>query len=159
MAATVWRIAAETRTYGANDLSGTGSSLDPGRWNKEGQKVVYAAQTISLAVLETVAHVDTNGLPQNRFLVAISIPAAAWRKRQQLSPADLPPQWSALPAGQASIEIGDKWYVAGTTAILEVPSVIVPEERIVVINPEHGDVRGKLKANVIRAIDYHLALR
>ena len=49
----LWRIAAETRQYAADDLSGAGAARHPGRWNDVGEPVLYTAPSISLAVLET----------------------------------------------------------------------------------------------------------
>jgi len=49
----LWRIAADTRKYGADDLSGGGAAASPGRWNDEGQVALYTAPTIAIAVLET----------------------------------------------------------------------------------------------------------
>ena len=77
----LWRIATETRSYKADDLSGKGAAVNPGRWNEEGQTVVYCALTIAMAVLETSAHIDSKGLPLNRFLIALDIPVEVWSAR------------------------------------------------------------------------------
>jgi RES domain-containing protein len=47
----LWRIAADTRQYRAGDLTGAGAARAPGRWNDVGEPVIYAALTISMAVL------------------------------------------------------------------------------------------------------------
>ena len=86
---TLWRIATETRDYKANDLSGGGAAKSPGRWNAPGQFVVYAAETLALAVLETTAHIDNAGLPLNRFVVQIQVPQALWEARAELKAAYL----------------------------------------------------------------------
>ena len=75
----LWRIAAETRSYPADSLSGGGAAVSPGRWNEQKQAVVYSAPTIAIAVLETAAHIDDAGLPLNRFLVEIDVPDEVWR--------------------------------------------------------------------------------
>ncbi|MES2297286.1 MAG: RES family NAD+ phosphorylase [Pseudomonadota bacterium] len=133
----VWRIAVEAPSYAANDLSGTGAKITGGRWNSKGRPVVYCAANIALATLETVHVLHSGSLPFNRYLVRVDIPAAVWERRQRL---DAPPGgWDAVPAGMGSVRAGDAWLAAAVTAVLEVPSVIVPEERVVLINPRHGD--------------------
>jgi RES domain-containing protein len=154
----LWRIAAETRKYSADDLSGAGAAARPGRWNDDGQSVVYAAPTIALAVLETAAHVDDGGLPLNRFLVRIGVPDDAWRAREELDPARLPPAWSAIPAGKASVRIGADWLNSARSLIMLVPSVIVPEERAALINPLHADAK-RLVAEVVRPFEYNRLFR
>ncbi len=154
----LWRIAAETRSYAATDLSGRGAASYPGRWNDTGLPVVYSASTLALAVLETAAHVDDAGLPQNRFVVQIDVPDNVWKHRQTLDLATLPPTWSAIPAGSASIKIGSDWLKSQASAILLVPSVIVPEEYAALINPQHP-AAGKIKATVTRAFDYKRLFR
>ena len=74
----LWRIAADTRQYPANDISGAGAAKSPGRWNNTGEAVLYTAPTISLAVLETAAHINDAGLPLNRYLVQIDVPDEVW---------------------------------------------------------------------------------
>jgi len=67
----LWRIAAETRRYSAEDLSGGGAARYPGRWNDVDEAVVYAATSIALAVLETAGHIDDGNVPGNRFLAQV----------------------------------------------------------------------------------------
>jgi hypothetical protein len=46
--------------------------------------VVYAAETIAIAVLETAAHIDNAGLPLDRFVIRIDVPSDIWRARDVL---------------------------------------------------------------------------
>lgn len=154
----LWRIATETRTYRADDLSGRGAATNPGRWNDDGQAVVYCAPSIAMAVLETAAHIDTTGLPLNRFLVAIDVPERAWAARTILTPATLPVAWRAIPAGSASVAEGSRWWAGGASAILQVPSAIVPEEPACVLNPNHAD-SAAFTAAVVRAFEYDRLFR
>lgn len=154
----LWRIAAETRTYPATDLSGRGAAKYPGRWNDDGLPVVYSATTLALAVLETAAHVDDAGLPQNRFVVQIEVPEVLWKQRMVLDANTLSAAWCTIPAGSASIKIGSAWLQSRSSAILLVPSVIVPEEFVVLINPQHPGA-SKIKAQAIRPFDYKRLFR
>ena len=154
----LWRIAAETRQYKAADLSGGGAAKNPGRWNELGQAVLYTAPTIAIAVLETAAHIDDGGLPLNRFLVRLDVPPSVWKKRRELNPAALPPTWDAIPAGATSAEIGSDWIKSLSSAVLLVPSVIVPEERAALVNPAHPDM-AKINAAVVRPFKYNKLFR
>ena len=145
----LWRIATDTREYEAHDLSGTGAEQTGGRWNRPGRPLVYAASTASLACLETVVHLNASDLPLNRFLVRIEVPASAWAARHAYSAAELPVGWSAIPEGKVSLDIGDAWLRTAPSALLVVPSVIVPEDCNVLINPLHPDAAG-LRAAKLR---------
>ena len=133
----LWRVATETRSHGASDLSGAGAAKYPGRWNTEKVPVVYCAPTLGIAVLETAAHVMDGGLPLNRFIVEIDVPPAVWARREEITAANLPGGWDAIPSGQASAAFGAKWLRACGAPILVLPSVIVPRERVTLINPHH----------------------
>jgi RES domain-containing protein len=154
----LWRIATETRQYRAEDVSGDGAARSPGRWNEAGQAVLYIAPTIAIAVLETAAHIDDSGLPLNRYLVSFDVPPAVWRKRQELDLAALPSTWNAISAGATSAQIGSNWIKSVRSAILMVPSVIVPEEHAALINPAHPDAT-KIKAAVVRPFEYNKLFR
>jgi RES domain-containing protein len=135
----LWRIATDTKSYEAHDLSGAGAKTQGGRWNETGIPVIYASETQALACLETIVHLNAGGLPLNRYLVAITIPSPVWSKARTATAATLPVGWDAEPAGRVSIQYGTKWLQSGTNALLRVPSVIVPDEFNVLINPRHPD--------------------
>jgi RES domain-containing protein len=152
------RIGASTRRYKADDVSGLGASLHPGRWNAPGEFVFYAAPTLALAVLETAAHIDDTGLPQNRYVVEIEIEQSVWQQREIWPAPRLPVGWDAIPAGADSVELGSAWYRENRSALLQVPSVIVPEEPVLVLNTRHPALAG-LKARKRRRFDYRALFR
>lgn len=154
----LWRIATETRKYSALDLSGAGAAISPGRWNSDTQPVLYTAQSVSLAVLETAAHVNGGGLPLNRFLIRIEVHDDVWRHREEIDVAALSPTWCAIPAGQGSVNVGSQWLASRRSPILLAPSVIVPEERVALINPLHPMIKG-LSASIERAFEYDRLFR
>lgn len=138
MSQTIWRIATDTPTYEADDLTGAGAKATGGRWNAAGVAVVYTSQTRALACLETVVHLNAGGLPLNRYLVDVMVPDDLWTDAQVTTSASLPVGWDAEPAGRTSIEFGTGWIRSSTSALLVVPSVMVPEEFNILINPQHS---------------------
>lgn len=149
----VWRIATDTADYEAHDLSGKGAEITGGRWNRKGTPVVYASPSRALACLETVVHLGGgNPLPLNRYLVQILIPISSWNTRTVFKAADHV-GWDAQPAGKMSLDWGTAWASGKTTLIATVPSIIVPEELNILINPLHPDA-SKLKATKVRKWTY-----
>jgi len=134
----LWRIAPDTPDYEADDLSGAGAKKTGGRWNEAGVPILYTSETQALACLETIVHLNAGGLPLNRYLVRISIPEELWSAAQQATHATLPVGWDARPAGRVSIKYGTDWAHSSSSALLRVPSVIVPDEYNVLINPAHA---------------------
>lgn len=133
-------------------MSGAGARKTGGRWNAAGSALVYASGSIALACLETVVHLDA-ALPFNRYLVAIDVPDDIWTSALQESPTSLKVGWDAEPAGRVSIRFGTDWIDSGASALLIVPSVIVPEETNVLINPAHRDA-GRIAAAKVRKWTY-----
>jgi len=149
----IWRIATQGPSWRADDLSGNGSAGDPGRWNSHGVLVVYCSSSIALCCLETLVHVGGDaGLPLQRWLVAIDVPTEQWQQRTRLNPPDLP-CWDATPSGVASSDWGDRWLASQRSLLAEVPSVIVPEESNLLINPRHPAC-ALLLATIIRRWTY-----
>lgn len=149
----LWRIAKHTQEYAATDLSGGGAKITGGRWNSKGVPVVYAATTIALATLETLAHLGDNIAIRNAFLVQVAVPASLWKQRAIITVAELAPTWLAEPYGSTTVALGDAWLQAAKTPLLMVPSVIVPEEYNVLINPAHPAAR-RGTAGVVRQFVY-----
>jgi RES domain-containing protein len=145
----IWRIATDTKDYEADDLSGTGAKATGGRWNEPGVAMLYASESRALACLETLVHLNTGGLPLNRYLVEIEVPEDAWAAAQVESASSLKVGWDASPAGRVSIELGSGWARSKSSLLLRVPSAIVPEETNILVNPEHPD-RGRLRAGKVR---------
>jgi RES domain-containing protein len=107
-----------------------------------GDPLLYCSSTISLSCIETLVHLAVGDpLPLNRYLVRIPIPPTAWKKRTVFVPADQV-GWDAQPPGLVSMDWGTAWAESGGSLIAEVPSVVVPEESNVLINPRHADVAG-----------------
>ncbi len=137
MAQLVWRIAADTAAYAADDLSGAGAKVTGGRWNAVGQAVVYASCSRALACLEAMVHLNAGGLPLNRYLVEIAIPDGIWAAARREKAGTLPVGWDALPPSLTGTGVGGAWVAGGSSAMMLVPSVVVPEEFNVLINPAH----------------------
>lgn len=153
MTSSLWRIATDAREYEANDLSGKGAERSGGRWNRPGLPAVYCAANISLACLETVVHLKAGGLPLNRTLVQVDVPDNLWVARRRLTGRELPIGWDAVPESKVSLDIGDAWLKLADTVVLEVPSAIVPEEFVYVVNPRHPDAH-QIEATKLRRWTY-----
>ena len=154
----LWRIGTDTKDYTADDLCGEGAKISGGRWNREGLPVVYTGQSIALTVLETMAHLGVGSLPLNRYLVRIDVPADLWEARKSWTCHSAPVGWDAEPAGMVSLDLGDAWLRGQESALLVVPSVIVPEESNVLINPLHPDA-ARIKAAKLRKWVYDTRIR
>lgn len=131
-----WRLC--RRRYAAHAFDGEGARLYGGRWNTPGVAVVYTSATVSLAVLEAFVHVDGEDAPADLVIIPVEIPASL--AVRAIAPGELPRNWRTTPAPPALPEIGDKWARALETAVLSVPSAVVPQERNYVLNPAHPDM-------------------
>jgi RES domain-containing protein len=116
-------------------FTGEGARLAGGRWNRAGEAVVYASASLALAAIETFVHLGEAGLHIRFVYFRIEIPDAVPVRRCRRPPAG----WRAEPPGDASMRYGSAWLRAGRTAVLEVPSVIVPSEKNYLLNPQHPD--------------------
>lgn len=137
---TFWRIGSDTPDHTADDLSGAGAERFGGRWNRRGTPMVYASSTRALACLETVVHLGSvPALPVNRYLVQLDVPLRLWRARAVFD-AERQVGWDALPPGRVSMDWGTAWAQMGGSCLAQVPSVVVPEESNLLINPLHADI-------------------
>ena len=70
------------------------------------------------------------------ILVPIDVPA-----RVIDEPDNLPADWNGLPYSAGAREVGDLWVGSRASAALLVPSVVLPAERNLLINPAHRAFR------------------
>ncbi len=105
------------------------------RWNSPGIAVAYAADSPALAVLEVLAHLQSIRHLDAYSMASIEIPAELI---ETLDPAMLPATWAAAPPPPAAPAVGDAWAASLRSAVLRVPSAIVPHSHIYLITPAHG---------------------
>jgi RES domain-containing protein len=115
-------------------LDGEGARLAGGRWNSRDRAAVYTSSRLSLAALELLMHTDVPLVPSDLVACEIEIPDDI--AIESVDPAELPNDWR-LPNHLGCRAIGDKWLDEGRTAVLRVPSAVVPEEWNYVISPGH----------------------
>lgn len=112
-------------------LDGEGAKRYGGRWNYRGYSVVYASTHLSLALLELLVHLDVDVIP-NLNSIEIEIPAGI-----STQTINFPKEWLKSKDDALLQEAGTEWLKAQGSAVLIVPSVIVPNEQNVLINPLH----------------------
>jgi len=127
-----WRLVSEKWASGA--FTGDGARLYGGRWNFPGIPLVYAAERLSLAALEMLVHLKATSL---------SLPYVAFEIEFEDSlltafpENELPEHWREEPVSSSTMEVGTYWATRRESAVLAVPSVVVPEERNFLLNCEH----------------------
>jgi RES domain-containing protein len=127
----LWRISNHAT------LDGRGGLLASARWHSKGRPVVYLATSPAVAVLEALVHLELNiaDLPESYRLLKAEAPDGL--RRLRIAADSLPKGWEMDE--NVSRARGDEWLAEGTSAILEVPSAIVPETVNVLLNPRHRD--------------------
>ena len=106
-----------------------------GRWHTRGRRVVYCSESPAAALLEILVHfeIDVRDLPTRYRLLKLRAPDALV---EDLLATDLPTDW--LEHIDRTRAIGDRWLQAGRSALLRVPSAVVPETFNVLLNPRHA---------------------
>lgn len=131
----VWRIT--TANFARTAFSGDGARLYGGRWNPKGVPLVYTAASQSLAMLEML--VQDQPLRARYVAIEARIPRGVAIERVRID--RLPPDWREMAARGALQAIGADWARKARTAVLAVPSVIVPIELNYLLNPAHPEFR------------------
>jgi RES domain-containing protein len=131
----VWRIT--TAAFARSAFSGEGARLYGGRWNPKGVLVVYTAASQSLAMLEML--VQDQPLRAHYVFIEARIPSGLGIDRVRVD--QLPPDWREIGARGKLQAIGAEWARKRSTAVLAVPSAIVPAELNYLLNPVHPDFK------------------
>jgi RES domain-containing protein len=128
---TVWRLV--TARFAGTAFSGEGARLYGGRWNRKGMAMVYTSGSQSLAVLEILVQDEPL---RARYVV---IPAVLPRnlKIERIAPDQLPSDWRSLAARDQLQVIGTDWARRRSSAVLAVPSAVIPSETNYLLNPLH----------------------
>ncbi len=106
--------------YPAND--GKGAHLYGGRWNHKGTSVIYAAESRALAALEVLA--NAGELADEYAVTTIEWPDEM--TVTVIEPDQLPSGWDVHEPIAATRDIGPNWATSLVTAVLVVPSALIP---------------------------------
>ena len=72
----------------------------------------------------------------SHFAITIDVPDSM--RITAIEPDTLPDEWRGTPAPPSLQKIGESWLQSFETAILRVPSAIVPQEPNYILNPLHA---------------------
>lgn len=61
--------------------------------------------------------------------------------------------WDAVPPGTVSVDWGTEWVRSSRSLVAQVPSIIVPEESNILINPTHTDAK-QVRSEKLRRWNY-----
>jgi RES domain-containing protein len=122
--------------HAATAFDGEGARLHGGRWNSPGIALVYTSESPALAALELLVGLREAAFLGGYSLLSIELPDAAIA---DLDRSLLPPDWRSYPAPAELARLGDAWVLAGSSLALRVPSVVIEQERNLLVNPRHPD--------------------
>jgi RES domain-containing protein len=137
----LWRIS----NYA--DLSGGGGLQAAGRWHTRGKRIVYLADHPASALLEMLVHIDRDLIPATYRLLRIVVSETV--TMDNIGIDTLASDWRRQPA--LTRQIGDQWLDRSSTALLQVPSVIVPLGKNFLLNPAHPDAAKVTIIDVVNA--------
>lgn len=122
-----------------DDLSGYGAQINGGRWNEKGVPMVYTASSVSLAALEVLVHIEIINFVKNLELLILEIPDEI--RPLTIGNDELRTNWNTYPPHESTMKLGSAWVKARKSLLLEVPSVVIPFEKNILINPSHANIR------------------
>ena len=144
----LWRVS----NY--STLDGSGGLSAPGRWHAIGQRIVYCAPNPATALLEVLVHtrIDIEDLPVNFKYLEIEAPDAL--SIEEVDTTALGKSWQIDPT--LTRRVGDQWLQSGRSALLRVPSLIVPATWNVLMNPRHAQSG---EVGIVRVHSYAIDVR
>jgi len=125
-----WRISRQPYA----DLSGSGGLKNSGRWHRAGHPVIYASTSVALASLEYAVH--TVQRPVDSVLLTIELPDDSVMTIEDILRGPLPGNW---PFAEVQTQhVGAAWLDSRASIALGVPSLVIPRERNLILNPGHA---------------------
>ncbi len=124
----LWRISKHL------ELNGRGGALFAGRWHHAGAPVVYLAESPAGAFIEACVHTSANDIPPSFTLLKVLGRDPVFDEIETATLAEAWPQRVEITR-----DLGSEWLSLGKTAVLRVPSALVPETVNYLLNPLHAD--------------------
>jgi RES domain-containing protein len=132
----VWRICKRQHVA----FNGEGAWLAGGHWNNPAVPVIYTSASLSLAALELLLHLGQWDIPGDMVAVAADIPDSV--AMMKFVNENVPERhWRRYPPLESLGDPVRRWVEKQDTAVLHVPSAIIPTERNYLLNPAHPEFR------------------
>lgn len=135
--------------HATSAFSGEGARLVGGRWNLPGTPLVYASESLSLAALETFVHLQPVDRRIRYVWFRIDIPANV----DIDAPPALPKTWRDAPPSEDTQLLGSHWVEQNKFVVLRVPSLLVPGEHNLLLNPAHAHFK-RLKISASQPFEW-----
>ncbi|MDY8138150.1 RES family NAD+ phosphorylase [Aquimarina sp. 2201CG5-10] len=129
----VYRIAKQKYI---KDLTGIGAKTVGGRWNPKGVAVLYTSTSAALSALEVLAHLPAAYLPDDMSIASIEVPDSSI---SSIDIKELPKNWNEIPPSTGIQHFAMNWISENQYLGLKVPSIIIPREQNLLINPLHPE--------------------
>ena len=129
-----WRITKAKHAQSAFD--GEGCRRFGSRWSNPGTRVAFASQSLSLAVLEILVHLQASAPLAGYVVFTVEFSEDLVL---DLDHTLLPENWRDFPSPPKLQEIGDAWVRNSPSALFRVPSAVIEHEYNYLINPLHGN--------------------
>ena len=143
-----WRLIKQRRK--GDVLSGEGSRLFGARWNHPGVSIVYAATSLSLAALEVFVHLDRKEADLQFIAVELYVPDTS---AEIIHIDSLPLGWRNTPSIDSCKELGSTWAREQRSLVLSVPSIIIPQERNILLACDHTEM-SRVKVNAMHKFTF-----
>ena len=127
-----WRIC--KRRYADTAFNGEGAFRYGGRWNSHGVPVVYLGGNPSIAALEIIVNIDDS---EDLYRIPYALIPVDFDESLVSRVETLPADWRQDPPPPSTAKIGDEWFRSRRSALLEVPSAVIPVERNFILSPLH----------------------
>ncbi|HYL95975.1 MAG TPA: RES family NAD+ phosphorylase [Terriglobales bacterium] len=127
----LWRISNHAT------LEGEGGLIASARWHTQGYPILYLSETPAGALVEVLVHLelDPAHLPRSYQLLKAEAPDDI--SLRAIGKAELAEDWTQHLLTTRTL--GDEWLRSRVSALLRVPSAIVPETFNVLLNPRHPE--------------------
>jgi len=134
---TIWRL--EKERYADTAFRGKGSLKTSGRWHHKGTQVAYASEHPGVAVLEKLVWLERYEVARESDYVLLPLHLDTDDHLETHDESDLPDNWDSFPHLEATRDLGTQWFEAERSAVLAVPSAVLPVAKNYLINPFHPD--------------------
>ena len=131
---TAWRIV--KAEYADDAFRGEGAFRYGARWHSAGTRIVYTAESASLATLEMLVHLRRKATPPAYCLIPCYFHEALV---EELDVRRLPSEWYSALSPPELRAFGDEWARERVSPVLKVPSAITRVEFNYLLDPEHPD--------------------